>query len=113
MRPPACIFVVFQQVDDVSGLLYVVDMGEHLFLCIFVEVSYQVDSVVGVEVVDIFFGDGFARQFFEEFLTVVLIEFHQHIGRGFLVEQFIEKLGLFDVEILIQFGDVGRVQVFQ
>ena len=80
------VFVVFQEVDYVAGLFGIVDMGEYLLLRFFIEVSYQVYGIVGIEVVDILFGDGFARHLFEEFFTVVLIEFHQYIGGRFLVE---------------------------
>ena len=107
------VLVIFQQVDDVSGLFHVVDVGKHLFLCIFVEVAYEVYRIIGFEVVDVFLGDGFARHLFEELSSVVFVKFHQHVGGGFLVEQFVKELRLFDVEILVQFGNIGRVQVFE
>ena len=59
------IFVVFQQVDDIARLLNVFDVRKNLFLGIFVQLTHQVYSVVGLHVVHEAFGNQFVRKFLQ------------------------------------------------
>ncbi len=80
------VFVVFQEVDDVAGLLYVVDVREDFVALVFVEGLDEVHGVVRVEVVDLlcdFLGGHVA----EELAAVVLVKLHEHVGGLLLVQE--------------------------
>ncbi len=47
----------------------------------------------------------------EELGAVILVEFHEHIGLHLFVKKFEKIFGFFEVEILIEFGNVGRVEI--
>lgn len=106
------VLVIFQQVYDVAGLLNVVDVRYDFVALFFVELLYQVNGVVGVEVVNLL-GDFLGRHVLDKFQTLVLVEFHQHVGGGVLVEQLEEVFRLLGVELLEELGYIGRVQVCQ
>ncbi len=107
------VLVIFEQVDDVAGLLHIVDVGQHLVAVLLVEVLYEVDGVVGVEMVDIEAGDFLGVHVAQELAAVILVKLHQHVGGLVAVEQPVEVLGLRQVEVLIQLGDVGRVHLLK
>ena len=46
-------------------------------------------------------GDFLGGHALEELEAVVLVKFHQHVGGGFLVEQFVEEFSLVEVEFLV------------
>ena len=55
-------------------------------------------------------GDDVVRQGFEQLVAFVVVELEQQVAGGFFVEQLIEELGLLDVEVLIELGNVGGVE---
>ena len=103
------VFVVFEKIDDIAGLLHVIDVAEDFVAFLLVELLYEVDGIVGIEVVDLL-GDFLDGHGVEELQTVILVELHKHVGGFLLVEQLEEVLGLLKVEIAVQLGDVGGVE---
>ena len=75
------VFVVFQQVNDIAGLLNILDMRKDFLLRILVELTHQVDGVVGFHVIDEPFRDQLIRKLFQQLVSIFLVEFHQYIGR--------------------------------
>ena len=59
------IFVILQQVDDISSLLDVLDVRKNFFLRIFVQLTHQVNRIIGIHVVYKAFGDELVRKFFQ------------------------------------------------
>lgn len=106
------VLVILHQVDDVAGLLHVVELRQYLLLVLLVELLNQVHGVVRLHVVDLL-GYDLVGEVVKQFSPVVLIEFEQHVGRRLLVKKLIEKLGLVQVQILIQFGNIGRMETRQ
>ena len=94
-------------------LFHVVDVRENLLLGVLVHFADQVYGVVGVHVVDKLLGDDFAGQLFQHLLAVVLVEFEQDVGGLLAVEQHVDVFGLVEVELLVEFGNVGGVQLFE
>ena len=107
------VLVIFEEVDDVAGLLHVVDMREDFVAVVLVELLYKVNGLVGFEVVNHLLSNFFCRHVGEELVAVLLVEFHQHIGSGVLVEKVVQKFRFLDVEFLVKFGDIGRVHVLE
>ena len=104
------IFIVLEQIDDVAGLFHIVDVRQDLVAVFLVELLDYVYGIVGVEMVDELLGDLLGRHVLEQLAAVVLIEFHKHIGRNVVIEQLVEKFRLVEIEVLVQFGYVGRMQ---
>lgn len=75
--------------------LDVFDVRKNFFLLVFVEVTHQVYGIIRVHVVHKALGDCFRRDHFEELFTNVLIHFDEYVGRGFIVEQAVDKPGFF------------------
>ena len=84
------VFVVFQQVDDITRLLYVFDVRKNFFLGIFVQLTHQVYSVVGLHIVHEAFGNQFVREFLQQLVTVFFVQLHQDIRCLFAIHQQIE-----------------------
>ena len=105
------VFVIFQEVHDVSCLFDVFDVRKNFFLLVFVEVTHQVYGIIRVHVVHKALGDCFRRDHFEELFTNVLIHFDKYVGRSFIVEQAVDKPGFFRVQVITQSSDVGGVKV--
>ncbi len=102
------VLIIFKQVDDVSGLLHIVDMGQDLVALFLVELLDDVDGIVCVEVVDLF-GDLLGRHVVEQLEPVILVKFHKDIGCGVLVEELEQEFGLIQLQFLVELGYVGRV----
>ena len=105
------IFVVFQQVDNVTCLFNVLDVRKNLFLLIFIEFTHQVYGIVRIHVVNEAFGDCLRRKHFEQFFTSVFVHFDKHVGGNFIIEQAIDEFSLFRIQVIAQFGNVGRMEV--
>ena len=54
-----CIFVVFQKIDDISGLFNIFNMRKNFFLLVFVHFADDVNGIVRIHVVNKTFGDSF------------------------------------------------------
>ena len=105
------VFGVVEEVDDVGGLLHVIDMLDHLLPIFLIEFLDEVDGVVGVEFVDKL-ADLLRLHVLDEFLTVFLVKLHKHVGFLLLIVYKVEEpLGLLQVELAQEFGDVGRMKV--
>ena len=107
------VFIVFQEVDDVARLFYVFDVRKNLFLGIFVQLTHQVYSVVGLHIVHEAFGNQFVRKFFQQLVTVFFIQFHQNIRCLFAIHQQIEVDSFLQIKLLVQLGYVRRIQFVQ
>ena len=86
-KTTGCVFVVFEKVDNIAGLLNVVDMRNNLVALFFVELLNKVYSIVSIKVIDLL-GNLLGRHVLDEFQSLVLIEFHKHIGGCIFVEKF-------------------------
>ncbi len=104
------ILVILQKVDDVAGLLYVVDVAENLLAVILVKLLNNVDRIIRIKVFDLL-GDIGHIHLREKLGSVVLVKLHEHIGLHLLVKKLEEIFGLIEIEILIKLRDVGRMEV--
>ena len=105
------IFIVLQEVYDVSGLLYILNMRQYLFFFLLVEVTHQVYGIVRIHIIHKPLGNGFRRQKFQEFLPDVFVHFYQYVGGCFVVEETVNEACLFGREVITQFGNICRMQV--
>ena len=80
------VFVVLQQVYDVSCLFDVFNVRKNFFLFLFIQLTHQVYGIIRIHVVHKAFGNGFRREYFQEFFTDILIHFHQHVCRRFVIQ---------------------------
>ena len=104
------VLVILEQVDDVTCLLYVVDMAENLVALVGIEFLNNIYSIVGVEVFNLF-GDILGIHFAEQTGTFILIKLHEYVRLSLLVKQTKQILSLLEVEVTIQVGDVGGMQI--
>ena len=102
------VIVIFQEVDDVAGLLHVVDVRNHLIAILLIKVLDKVNGIIGVEVLERL-GNLLLGHIGKELSALVLVHLHEHLGGSLVFEELIEKLGIVDGKILKEFGDVGRV----
>ena len=103
------VFIVLQQVYDVSCLFNVFNVWENFFLFLFIQLTHQVYSVVCVHVVHEALGNGFRRKYFKEFLTDILIHFHQYVCCGFIIQQTVYEPCFLRAQIIAQFSNVRRM----
>ena len=59
------VLVVFQQVHDITGLLYVLDMRKDLLLGILVQLTHQVNGIIRFHVIDETLGDKLIGKFLQ------------------------------------------------
>ena len=106
------VLVILKKVYDITGLFHVVDMRDHLIAVLLVEFLYKVDGIVSVEEVDIM-AYLLRVHTLKQFLTVFLIELHQHVSFLLLILDKIEEpLGLFQVKVLEKLGNISGVHLF-
>ncbi len=85
-------------------------MRQDLLALVDIKLLDEVDCIIGVKMVDLL-GDLLCRHVGNEFQTVVLIKLHQDIGCRIVVEQTIEILGLVNLEVLVEFSDIGGMEI--
>ena len=86
-------------------------MRKNLFLLVFIEFTHQVYGIIRVHVVNEAFSDCLRRKHFEQLFTSIFVHFDKHVGGNFVIEQAIDELSLFRIQVIAQFGDVGRMEV--
>ena len=79
------IFVVFQQVNNVTGLFDVLNVRKYFLLFVFVHFPDDVYGIVRIHVVYKTFGNGFRRKKFQKTLSYVFVHFNEHVGCRFIV----------------------------
>ncbi len=89
------VFIVLQEVNDVSGLFYIFNVRKYFFLFLFVEFTHQVYGIVRVHIIHKPLGNGFRRKKFQEFFPDVFVHFNQYVGRCFVVEEAVNEAGFF------------------
>ena len=67
------ILVVFQQIDNVTGLLHVFDVRKNLLLRVLVQLTHQIYRVIRIHVIDEPFGDQLIRKLLQEFVSILLV----------------------------------------
>ena len=67
--------------------------------------------LIDLHVVNEAFGDCLRRKHFEQLFTSIFVHFDKHVGSNFVIEQAIDELSLFRIQVIAQFGDVGRMEV--
>ena len=106
------VVVILQQVDDVAGLLHVVDVRDYVVAVLLVEFLYKVNGIVRVEVFQLLCNI-LVGHIIEQLLAVVLVKLHKHLGSSLLVEQLVQELSLLGVKVVEKLGNIGRVQPFE
>ena len=104
------VFVIFEKVDDVTGLFYVVNVAQDLVAFFLVEFLNDIHGIVRVEMFDLL-GDVGRIHLREELGAVILIEFHEDSGLHLLIEEFEQIFRLVEIQILIKLCYVGGVKV--
>ena len=85
-------------------------MTEDFVALVFVKLLYDVDGVVGVEVFNLL-GDVLGVHLAEELCALVFVELHEHVGLSLFVKESEEIFCFFKVEVAVELGDVGGVEV--
>ena len=107
------VLVVLQQVNDVARLFDVLDVRKHLFLLFLVEVTDDIDGIVGIHGIDELAGDGLRGEVVEQFRTFLVVHLDQRLGSRLVIQQVIDITGILTIQFLRQLGNVGRVHLGQ
>ena len=67
------ILIVFQQIDNITGLLYVFDVRKDLFLRVLIQFTHQIYRIIRIHVIDESLGDQLVREFFQELVSIFLV----------------------------------------
>ena len=104
------ILIILQQVHDVARLLHVVDVADDVLAVLLVKFLDHVDGVIGIHLLHLL-GDFLVGHQFQQVGTLILIEFHQHVGGRLVIKQQHDEQGLLVIEVPHQFGNIGGMQV--
>ena len=104
------ILVILQQVNDVARLLHVIDVADDVLTVLLVKLLDHVNGIVGVHLLHLL-GDFLVGHQLHQVMTLVLVEFHQDVGGGLVVEHQHDEQRFLIAEVAHQLGQVGRVHV--
>ena len=107
------VFIIFQQVNDVTGLFYIFDVRKYFLLLVFIEFAHQVYGIVRVHIIHETFGNGLRRKKFQEFFPDVFVHFNQYIRCRFVVKEAVNEAGFLQAEVIAQFCNIRRVKIGQ
>mgnify|MGYP000310962284 CR=1 FL=1 len=105
------VLVVTQQVDDIPCLVHVLDVQEDLLFFLFIEIPYDIGSIIRIHMVDELGSNYIRGKDLQETLPVILFQFNKHIRCCLGIKKQKEVLRLFNIEFSVNFCNISRVKI--